>query len=211
VPEKLCYIAAVNGGLTMRLWIFFIVPVLLITGCSIKPRYEAPAPVVTRNSSDQQIQSPMQKPQSRTEGQVEITPLPDSPPPPMMEQPASVSSGAYASSAAQPAQNRAVELLQERAAEQVAKGDYASAAKSLERALSIEPNNARTWNQLAHLREKEKKYDIAAEIAARSNSLVSTGQDSLRKDNWLLISRARTQLGDRSGAEQARKQASMIN
>lgn len=195
----------------MRLWIFFILPVLVMTGCSIKPRYEAPAPVVTRNSPGQQVQPPMQKPQSRTEGQVEITPLQEPAAPAMMEQTASVDSRSYTSSTAQPAQNRAVELLQERAAEQAAKGDFASAAKSLERALSIEPNNARTWNQLAHLREKEKKYDIAAEIAARSNSLAAEGQTGLKKDNWLLISRARTQLGDRSGAEQARKQASLVN
>ena len=118
---------------------------------------------------------------------------------------------ATTSTAPAPAQNRAVELLQERAADQVNQGDFASAAKSLERALSIEPNNARTWNLLAHLREKQSQYDIAAEIAARSNSLLTGGQTQLEKDNWLLIARAKAQLGDAAGAAHAKKQAGLLN
>ncbi len=194
----------------MRFWAVFVFSAVLVSGCSIKPRYEAPAPVVN-GSTGASVTTPATSPApvSRQEGQVEITPLQE-PPAPQAVNTASLSS-APVSSVPQPAQNRAVELLQERAADQVAKGDYANAAKSLERALSIEPNNARTWNLLAHLREQQKQYATAAEIAARSNSLLSAGQTAMQKDNWLLISRVKKHTGDLAGAEHAKKQASLLN
>ena len=183
---------------SMRFSIVGLLLLILATGCSIKPRYEAPAPVIKSSTPSAQVVTP---PQTRTEGQVKITPL----------QEPNMPKVATTSTAPAPAQNRAVELLQERAADQVNQGDFASAAKSLERALSIEPNNARTWNLLAHLREKQSQYDIAAEIAARSNSLLTGGQTQLEKDNWLLIARAKAQLGDAAGAAHAKKQAGLLN
>lgn len=159
---------------------------LLLSGCAMKPRQGEPAPVVSRDGTVSQT--------PRREGEVEITPLPAPPP---------------TTSRAEP--NRAVELLQQRAQAQVNDGDFTAAAKTLERALSIQPDNARTWNLLAHLRAGQRQYAMAAEIAAKSNSMAGANDTALKQDNWRLIAEMRMQLGDSAGASRARQQAANIN
>ena len=136
----------------------------------------------------------MRAPSSVEKGDVIITPL---------QKPSST--------VAKPAPNRAVQVLHERAQAQVDAGDYAAAAKSLERALSIQPNNARSWNLLAHLRAKQQKYAMAAEIAAKSNAMATAGQTALKKDNLLLMARMKRLLGDRTAAQRYEQQAMRLN
>ncbi|WP_456414210.1 tetratricopeptide repeat protein [Thiolapillus sp.] len=91
---------------------------------------------------------------------------------------------------ARPAPGRAVRALMARAAQQEQAGELVAAAGSLERALRIEPKNPELWNRLAHVRYKQKRYSLAASLAAKSNSFA--GQDpALRADNDALIGRAR--------------------
>ena len=172
----------------MRFLVLFTLSVALLAGCTTKPRQGDPAPVVSRDGSIYRDQG-QQKPSD-----VVITPL---------QTPAAVT--------VKPATNRAVQLLHERARAQVDAGDYAAAAKSLERALSIQPDNARSWNLLAHLRANQQKYAMAAEIAAKSNSLASPDQRALKKDNLLLMARMKSLLGDAAAASRYRKQANAFN
>ena len=171
----------------MRFLVLLILFFALLAGCSTKPRQGEPAPVVSRDGSI--YRDPGQQPSD-----VVITPL---------QTPAAMT--------VQPATNRAVQLLHERAQAQVDAGDYSAAAKTLERALSIQPDNARSWNLLAHLRANQQKYAMAAEIAAKSNSLASADQRALKKDNLLLMARMKSLLGDAAAASRYRKQANAFN
>ena len=169
----------------MRYLVVVIAIAAILSGCSGMQRQGAPAPVVSRDGS---TAAP------RQEGGVVITPL-----------------QAPSATSARPAPNRAVQLLHERAQGQVNAGDLTAAAKTLERALSIQPKNARSWNLLAHLRAKQKKYSMAAEIAAKSNSMAAADEVALKKDNLLLIAQMKTLLGDAAGANRARQQAVSLN
>ncbi len=102
--------------------------------------------------------------------------------------------------------NPAVVALLSSAGRQQRGGDLAAAAATVERALRIEPRNATLWHRLASLRLDQKRYQMAAELAAKSNSLVQ-GDDVLRRNNWRLIARARSALGDSKGARQALQKA----
>lgn len=170
----------------MRYFLLLLFMLSFISGCSTKPRQEPPATII---ESVAVTRLPTSK-----DGSVTVTPL-----------------KAPASFNAKPATNKAVQLLHDRANAQMNTGDFTAAAKSLERALSITPDNAQTWNLLAHLRAKEKKYKMAVEIAARSNSLISADEIGLKKDNLLLISKMKTSLGDHSGASKAKLQANSLN
>ena len=107
---------------------------------------------------------------------VEPPPLPsgpESPPPP----PARVENAAVAG------------LLQSSRADADA-GRFGSAAASLERALRIEPRNARLWHELARVRLKEGDYAQAESVAARSNTWAGNDNE-LRAANQRLIQEAR--------------------
>ncbi len=105
--------------------------------------------------------------------------------------------------------NRAVQSLMRRARDLVAAGDLSGAAANLERALRIAPYDARLWNQLAHVRESQHQYGLAADLAEKSNTLASTDA-SLKRDNWLLIARVRRAVGDDAGARAAESQAERL-
>jgi Tfp pilus assembly protein PilF len=83
-----------------------------------------------------------------------------------------------------------------------ASGNLASAAASIERALRIEPRNARLWHELARLRLKQGQYAQAENVAARSNSWASDDR-ALRAENWRLIAESRKARGDAEGAQKA--------
>jgi Flp pilus assembly protein TadD len=73
-------------------------------------------------------------------------------------------------------------------------GRYASAAASIERALRIEPRNARLWHELARVRLQQGEFDQAENVAARSNAWAG-GDHALRAENWRLIAEARAARG----------------
>ena len=89
-------------------------------------------------------------------------------------------------------------------------GRYTVAASTLERALRISPKDSLIWQRLATVRLEQGRWQLAIQMAAKSNSLAS-GDDaklrSIRRDNWELISRAEQSLGNTIGAEKARQKA----
>jgi hypothetical protein len=88
------------------------------------------------------------------------------------------------------AQTTAVAALMESARSDTAAGRLANAAASLERALRIEPRNARLWHELAQVRLRQRDYAQAASLASRSNTLAGSDAE-LRAANQRLIEEAR--------------------
>lgn len=105
-----------------------------------------------------------------------------------------------------PSKNTAVKELVSNAEKQAFSGEYGQASASLERALRIEPRNPALWQELARVRLNQGLYQQAESLAAKSNSLSSDNR-RLRKNNWLLIAEARSQSGDRQGAQKALERA----
>ncbi|HEV2430989.1 MAG TPA: tetratricopeptide repeat protein [Burkholderiales bacterium] len=99
-------------------------------------------------------------------------------------------------------ENIAVAGLIETARADAASGNLAGAAASIERALRIEPRNARLWHELARMRLKQGEYAQAENVAARSNSWAGDDR-ALRAENWRLIAESRKARGDAEGAQTA--------
>ena len=101
-----------------------------------------------------------------------------------------------------PASAAVLAMLSE--AEQYSKsGDNGSASATIERALRIEPKNARLWHRLGQLKLREKNYQQAINIARKSNSLAA-GDRELQVENWGLIVQAYEAAGEKSAAKKAR-------
>ena len=83
----------------------------------------------------------------------------------------------------------AVVALAQGAARFRIEGDHAHAAASLERALRIEPRNARLWYELARVRCQQQRYTECESMAQRSSALNSDVH--LDNANQRLISSAR--------------------
>ena len=71
-----------------------------------------------------------------------------------------------------------------------AAGRLPNAAATLERALRIEPRNARLWHELAQVRLRQRDYAQAESLAARSNTLAGSDAE-LRAMNDRLVEEAR--------------------
>ncbi|MGR8950928.1 MAG: hypothetical protein ACU83V_00715 [Gammaproteobacteria bacterium] len=85
-------------------------------------------------------------------------------------------------------------------------GDLESAVATIERARSIEPNNASLYYRLALLRLKQAKPKMAEELAKKA-ALLASGDRPLKKHSWLLIAHAREMQKDFKGAKAAREKA----
>ncbi len=140
---------------------------LFLSGCA-GVRGPAPKPVVTKPPEPAEVV--VAKPAKRPT--VIPAPLPEPPARP-----------------APPTNDTVLALLSD-ARSQAESGNLAAAAANLERAIRIDPRNAQLWNQLAHVRLKQKKYSLAASLAAKSNSL-SAGNAALLSDNRAIIEQAR--------------------
>jgi len=107
---------------------------------------------------------------------------------------------------ANPVMSEAVSDLVQTAVRQKEVGNMVGAAATMERALRIEPRNAHLWNQLAGVRLAQRQYSQAEDLASKSNALAAADRD-LRRDNWLLIAKARRGVGNVSGARLAENRA----
>lgn len=83
-------------------------------------------------------------------------------------------------------------------------GRYEYAAASIERALSLEPQNALLWSRLAAIRLDQRNLQQAIVLAGRSNSL-SRNNRTQQLQNWRIIAQAKARLGDSTGAAAARQ------
>jgi Flp pilus assembly protein TadD len=176
---------------SLRSMLIPAVAAILVSGCVSAPLYNdaEPAPVEDYSTS---MPDDGDRSASYEEGTVAIAPY----------QPAA----GYETTSSQ---SRAVgELLQTARTQQQA-GNLTEAVATVERALRIEPRNARLWNQLAHLRLEQQQPALAAELAAKSNVLAAADVE-LKRDNWLLIGQARRATGDIEGARTAEQKAHKI-
>jgi tetratricopeptide (TPR) repeat protein len=96
--------------------------------------------------------------------------------------------------------------LAAQAEQQRERGDYVTAAATLERALRIQPQEPYLWNRLARVRLDQQNYAQAGSLAQKSNAL-SKDQGQIKQDNWGMIAATRRAAGDLSGAEEAEAKA----
>jgi len=108
-----------------------------------------------------------------------------------------------------PTYSSPVEELLKLSKQQQSEGNLVGSVASVERALRIEPRNAYLWNRLAHLRLDQGQGSRAAELAAKSRSFAGA-DNSLKADNWRLISKVRRQKGDIQGARRATHEARLL-
>lgn len=87
-----------------------------------------------------------------------------------------------------------------------AKGDYALATQTVERALRIEPANPLVWIELAKVRLAAGDDDQAENLAQRALSLAA-GAPREQSSAWQVIAQARRAQGDNVGAREAGAQA----
>lgn len=89
-----------------------------------------------------------------------------------------------------PDAGRAVATLLARAEGHEQQAQWEQAAAQLERALRIEPRNARLWHRLAKIRLQQGRYAMAESLAQKSNAL-ARGDEELKRHNHELIEAAR--------------------
>ncbi len=104
---------------------------------------------------------------------------------------------------------KAVHSLLEIARSDAAAGRFGNAAASMERAIRLDPRNARLWQELARLRLQQGEFVQAEHVALRSNALTRADW-GLRVENWNIIAQARDARGDAQGARSARELAKRI-
>ena len=96
---------------------------------------------------------------------------------------------------AAPAEPPVIVALVEEADAQRAAGELENAGDALERALRIQPRNARLWQRLAQLRLAQGEAVLAADLASKS-SLLAAGDVALIAENEQLIASAQAQRRD---------------
>ena len=102
-----------------------------------------------------------------------------------------------------PEEGKAAATLLASARQNVRKGQFSQAEMMLERALRVEPRNARLWHEMAQVKYGQKDYGQVVQFCIKSNSLA--GKDyGLIQQNWLLMEKAYLELGEPEKARQAR-------
>ena len=102
----------------------------------------------------------------------------------------------------------AAELLSD-AEQSLQGGDYSRAEVQLERALRVAPRNGQVWHLMARIRYGQGDYGQTVQFCLKSNTF--TGHDRvLERQNWMLLEKAYTMLGETGKAEEARYKASTI-
>lgn len=108
-----------------------------------------------------------------------------------------------------PASSPAVIALLDNAEKERLAGRKDHAAASIERALGLEPQSALLWSRLAVIRLEQGNWQQAVVLAGKSNSL-SRNDRNLQFQNWRVIERAKTGMGDIAGAAAARQMISRL-
>ena len=88
-------------------------------------------------------------------------------------------------------------------------GDYKRAELQMERAMRVDPRNGQVWHFMARIRYEQGDYYQTVQFCLKSNTLASQDR-SLMKQNWILLERAYTMLGETIKAEDARQKAATI-
>lgn len=99
----------------------------------------------------------------------------------------------------------AVIALVQQADERRRAGDLAGAQSTLERAVQIEPGNARLWLDLAQLRLAQDQPEQAEQLALRA--VEHANDNDTLSAAWQLVAKARRAQGDEAGAREAEERA----
>jgi tetratricopeptide (TPR) repeat protein len=86
-------------------------------------------------------------------------------------------------------------------------GQFNQAEMTLERALRVEPRNARLWHEMAQIKFGKKEYQQTVQFCIKSNSLAGKDYELIQK-NWQLMEMAYLEMGDPEKARQARIKSS---
>lgn len=85
-----------------------------------------------------------------------------------------------------PDAGRAVASLLAKAEQREQQAQWEGAAALLERALRIEPRNARLWHRLAKVRLQQGRYAMAESLAQKSNALAKDDEELKRRNAELI-------------------------
>lgn len=174
--------------------------VSLLSACSLGQRAALP-PVVdnsTQGAAGRSESAGVQTYPLPAEGEdsYAVEPLEGSEPVPLPDT-------AISPSSPQPRQgNNAVVALLDKVDQYGQSGNTDAAADTLERALRIEPRNARLWSKLAAVRLQQGQSEQAEQLALKSNAL-SQYNRQLQAENWRIVARARWARNDTAGAKLA--------
>lgn len=182
--------------------LFLLLPLIVLVSCSVAPRGGLP-PVVDNSSQaaagDAAGSAGVEVyalPDAGSDN-YDLEPLEDGSPRPLP--------GPATAPATPPrGGSHAVIALLDRAEQYGQSGQVDAAAAALERALRIEPRNARLWSKLAAVRLQQGQPEQAEQLALKSNAL-SISDRSLQANNWRIVAKARWARGDNNGARQAEK------
>ena len=100
----------------------------------------------------------------------------------------------------------ATQSLVRQAQAQTAKGDYANASATIERALRIEPENPLLWIELGIVREAEGIHSLA-DAMARKALAVAGGDTRARSAAWHLIAQSKQTHNHNNKAREAEQKA----
>lgn len=192
------YFKALAGKIGM-----LMVVVLLLHGCSMKHSVEypsrpepAPLPVPRPRPVPAPTPAPIPVP----------APAPDPLSEPAVEDVPESSPVSSRESIPVAVEGKAAGALLASARQNVRAGEFSQAEIMLERALRVEPRNARLWHEMAQVKYSQKDYAQAVQFCIKSNSLA--GKDySLMQQNWLLMEKAYIELGEPDKARQVRIKA----
>lgn len=97
----------------------------------------------------------------------------------------------------------AVTPLADQAEQQMEMGQLDRAFATAERAVRIDPYNAKLWNLMARIRFKQENYSQAQQLAKKSNLLARENERALKSLNWKIIAAVLSQEGHEEQAREA--------
>ena len=100
----------------------------------------------------------------------------------------------------------AVVALLSKADQSYKAGEYDQAVSTIERALRIEPRNAKLVYKLAAVRLRQNKARLAEDLAKKA-ALLAGNNTLIKRRAWLLIAEARRLQGNQVGAREAKTKA----
>ncbi len=148
--------------------------------------------------SDQQIHQP--RPPYDTQGDDPLV-VPQRPSPPR------IGSDVYPDSAySDDYLLAAVSSLENQSEQHLAQDRTDQAFATAERAIRMDPTNARLWNLLARIQLEQGNYSQAEQLSIKSN-LLGKNHKRLQAENWRIIEKALREKGQISEAERALQKA----
>lgn len=148
--------------------------------------------------SDQQIDQP--RPPYDTQGDDPLV-VPQRPSPPR------IGSDVYPDSAySDDYLLAAVSSLENQSEQHLAQDRTDQAFATAERAIRMDPTNARLWNLLARIQLEQGNYSQAEQLSIKSN-LLGKNHKRLQAENWRIIEKALREKGQISEAERALQKA----